>query len=134
MTSPAVLASRVLLNESVPHDLVLHLSGFDVATVQGLGWAGMKNGVLLRITRNAGFHLLVTVDRRMEYQQNIPKSGLALVVLQARSTRLPDLLPLVPALLRPSRKHARARSLTLPHNESLQPTSALWKLAALACF
>ena len=99
MTSPPLQGPRVLLDESVPHDLLLHLSGFDAATVQGLGWAGMKNGVLLRSTREAGFQILVTVDRRMEYQQNIPKSGLALVVLQARSTRLPDLLPLVPALL-----------------------------------
>ena len=89
---------RVLLDESVPHDLLLHLNGFNVVTVQSLGWAGMKNGVLLRAAREAGVQVLVTVDQRIEYQQNIPKSGLALVVLQARSTRVPDLLPLVPAL------------------------------------
>jgi hypothetical protein len=58
----------------------------------------MKNGVLLHAARAAGFQVLVTVDRRLEYQQNIPKSGLALVVLQARSTPVPDLLPLVPRL------------------------------------
>lgn len=91
-------APRVLLDESVPRDLLLHLSGIDAVTVQSLGWAGMKNGVLLRATRDSGFQILVTVDRRMEYQQNISKSGLALLVLQARSTRIPDLLPLVPAL------------------------------------
>jgi hypothetical protein len=37
---------RVLLDESVPHDLLLHLGDFDVVTVQALGWAGMKNGAL----------------------------------------------------------------------------------------
>lgn len=68
-------------------------------TVQGLGWAGVKNGALLRVARAAGFRVLVTVDRRMEYQQDIPRSGLALVVLRAPSTRMRDLLPLVPALL-----------------------------------
>jgi hypothetical protein len=35
----------------------------------------------------------------MEYQQNIPSSGVALVVLEARSTRMTDILPLVPALV-----------------------------------
>jgi hypothetical protein len=90
---------RVLLDESVPHDLVLHLPGFEVLTVQELGWAGMKNGALLRATREAGIRALITVDRRIEYQQNIPKSGLALVVVAARSTRMVDILPLVPALL-----------------------------------
>lgn len=58
----------------------------------------MQNGVLLRAAGEAGFQVLVTVDRRFEYQQNIPKSGLALIVLQSRSTRMPDVLPLVPAL------------------------------------
>jgi len=90
---------RVLLDESVPHDLLTHLRGINAATVQAMGWAGMKNGVLLRTAREAGYEILVTVDRRMEYQQNIPESGLALVVLHASSTRMPDLLPLLPALL-----------------------------------
>jgi hypothetical protein len=71
----------------------------DGVTVQHLGWAGMKNGALLRAARDAGFRILVTVDRRLEYQQNIPKSGLALVVLHVRSTRMPDILPLLPGLL-----------------------------------
>lgn len=91
-------ARRVLLDESVPHDLAAHLPGFAVETVQARGWAGMKNGALLRAARDAGFEVLVTVDRRMEFQQNIPGSGLALVVLLAASTRIADLLPLVPAL------------------------------------
>jgi len=99
VNTPTELVARVLLDESVPHDLLLHLPGFDAATVQALGWSGMKNGVLLRTARAAGFQVLVTVDRRLEYQQNIPKSGLALLVLQARSTRMPDLLPLIPAIL-----------------------------------
>ena len=99
MTIPTEPGLRVLLDESVPHDLLLHLTEFYAATVQSLGWAGMKNGVLLRAAHEAGFQALVTVDRRLEYQQNIPKSGLALVVLEARSTRMPDILPLVPALL-----------------------------------
>ncbi|CAN5318300.1 hypothetical protein BH09GEM1_BH09GEM1_32680 [soil metagenome] len=98
MTTLGALTLRVLLDESVPHDVLLHLTAVDATTVQSLGWAGMKNGVLLRAAGEAGFHVLVTVDRRLEYQQNIPKSGLALIVLQARSTRMSDLLPLIPAL------------------------------------
>jgi hypothetical protein len=71
----------------------------DVTTVQALGWAGMKNGALLQAARAAGYQVLVTVDRRLEYQQNISASGLAVVVLRARSSRLVDLLPLLPRLL-----------------------------------
>ena len=90
---------RVLCDESVPHDVAAALVGHEVATVQGLGWAGARNGVLLRAARAAGYEVLVTVDRNMEYQQNIPASGLALVVLRARSSRVADLVPAIPALL-----------------------------------
>jgi hypothetical protein len=37
-----------LLDENLPHDLIAGLVGHSVATVQGLGWAGTKNGDLLR--------------------------------------------------------------------------------------
>lgn len=89
----------MLCDESVPRDVAAALTGHEVATVQALGWAGMTNGALLRAARDTGWQVLVTVDRRMEYQQNIAASGVALVVLQARSTRVADLLPLVPRLL-----------------------------------
>ena len=59
----------------------------------------MKNGALLRAAREMGFGVLITADRNLEHQQSVARSGLALVVLRARSTRLPDLLPLLPQLL-----------------------------------
>ena len=65
----------------------------------GLGWAGVKNGDLLgRATGR--FDVFVTVDRNLVFQQPIDKLGLAVVILRARSNRLADLKPLVPALLR----------------------------------
>jgi hypothetical protein len=105
------------LDESVPHDLLLHLGEFDVVTVQTLGWAGMKNGALLCAAREAGIQILITADRRMEYQQNIPKSGVALVVLEARSTRMADILPLFPHSLQRCARPASGTSLALPYSE-----------------
>lgn len=90
---------RVLCDESVPRDVAAAIEGHSVVTVQALGWSGAKNGALLRAAREAGFEVLVTVDRNMEHQQRIATSGLVLVVLRARTTRVPDLLPVVPALL-----------------------------------
>jgi hypothetical protein len=89
---------RVLLDECVPRRLRRELSGLDVSHVTSEGWAGRRNGVLLRLMRAEGFATLVTVDRNLAFQQDIPGSGVAVVILRARSNRLPDLLPLVPAL------------------------------------
>jgi hypothetical protein len=42
---------RVLLDECVPRQLRRDLEGFDVKTVQEMGWAGVKNGALLSLRR-----------------------------------------------------------------------------------
>jgi hypothetical protein len=67
--------------------------------VQERGWAGLKNGPLLRLMREAGVEAFVTTDRNLEYQQNVAAAGFAVVVLAAVTNTLEDLLPLVPALL-----------------------------------
>jgi hypothetical protein len=90
---------RVLLDESLPRDLAGAIAGHHVRTVRDEGWAGLTNGELLRVAAEAGFAALLTADRNLEYQQNVRAAGLGVVVLRARSNRLPDLLPLVPALL-----------------------------------
>ena len=42
---------RALLDENLPHDLSGALTGHVVSTVQGLGWAGTKNGALGSVGR-----------------------------------------------------------------------------------
>ncbi|MEI6280244.1 MAG: hypothetical protein WCQ16_12820 [Verrucomicrobiae bacterium] len=63
-----------------------------------LGWDGIKNGRLLALAEKE-FDVLVTMDRNLSFQQSLPKFGIALVVLRARSNRLGDLLPLVPDIV-----------------------------------
>ena len=67
--------------------------------VQSEGWSAVKNGELLRRATAAGFEVFVTPDRKLEYQQNIPQVGLAIVVVRAHTNRIEDIAPLVPQLL-----------------------------------
>jgi hypothetical protein len=60
---------RVLLDECVPRALRNDIPGHEVRTVADIGWAGVKNGELLRLAA-AEFDLLITVDRNLEYQQS----------------------------------------------------------------
>jgi hypothetical protein len=90
---------RVLLDECVPRRLGRELLGHEVATATGEGWAGRRNGDLLRLMVDADFRVFVTVDRNLAYQQNVAVAGVAVIVLHARTNRERDLLPLVPALL-----------------------------------
>lgn len=99
MTEPAAGAApprRALLDECVPRRLKRRLPAHDVAHVRDLGWTGRRNGDLLRLMLGAGSEVFVTVDRNLEYQQNVAAAGVGVVVLLARTNRLADLVPLAP--------------------------------------
>ena len=90
---------KVLLDENLPHELRHHLTGHDAFTVAYMGWAGTKNGALLKLAGAGGFDVFVTMDNGVAYQQNKATLPLAIVILRAPSNDMSDLIPLVPALL-----------------------------------
>ncbi|MBI2371361.1 MAG: DUF5615 family PIN-like protein [Deltaproteobacteria bacterium] len=89
---------RILLDACVPRRLRDSLAGHDVRTAPEMGWGDLDNGALLDAMAGQ-FDALVTVDKRLPQQQLIKDRPFGVVVLRARSNRLSDLLPLVPALL-----------------------------------
>lgn len=89
---------RVLLDECVPRALRNELLGHEVKTVAEPGWAGVKNGALLKLAAK-DFDVLLTVDRNLEYQQNFSGLELAVIVVDAPSNDVAVLRPLMPAVL-----------------------------------
>jgi PIN like domain len=87
---------RILLDECVPRPLKRQLTQYEVKTVTEMGWAGTKNGQLLKKMQDAQFTILLTTDQNLRYQQNLEQAGVAIVVMVANSNRLPDLIPLIP--------------------------------------
>jgi predicted nuclease of predicted toxin-antitoxin system len=87
---------RILLDECVPRPLKRHLPEYDIQTVTEMGWAGTKNGELLKRMQQAQFTILLTTDQNLRYQQNLQQAGVAVVVMRAAKNRIPDLLPLLP--------------------------------------
>jgi predicted nuclease of predicted toxin-antitoxin system len=89
---------NVLLDECAPARLGHLLTGHSVTTVPRRGWAGIKNGDLLKLAEKE-YEVLVTVDRKLSVQQDLTKFDIAVVLIRARSNRLEDIRPLVPELL-----------------------------------
>jgi hypothetical protein len=86
---------RILLDECAPRPLKRELADYEIRTVVEMGWSGKKNGELLKLMSQEGFTILLTTDQNLRYQQNLEQAGVAVVVLIARSNRLPDLVPLI---------------------------------------
>lgn len=83
---------RVLFDENMPRKLRHELPEFAVRTVQEEGWAGLKNGALLRaVTLSSSFDVFVTVDQRLRYQQNIGRLSVGVVVIETFDTTLANL-------------------------------------------
>ncbi len=91
---------RLLLDECVPRKLKDALPGHEVRTAREMGWSGLGNGELLARMRAQRFEAFLTVDQNVEFQQNVKESGIAVIVLAARTSRLKELRPLAPAILR----------------------------------
>jgi predicted nuclease of predicted toxin-antitoxin system len=87
---------KVLLDECLPKKLKHKVKAELVKTVPEAGWAGKKNGELLRLAE-VSFDVLLTNDQNMEYQQNLKNFDLAFVVMVAPTNDIADLLPLMPA-------------------------------------
>lgn len=68
-----------------------------VRTAQEEGWGGFKNGNLLR-RASGSFDVLLTVDQRMQYQQNVAQFDIGVVVVETFDTTLSNLRRLLPEI------------------------------------
>lgn len=89
---------RILLDENIPVDFAAELRGHDVSTVIELGWSGVLNGELMRRAREY-CDVFITLDRNIEFQQNISVLPFGVIVVRAVSNRMVHLRPLAAEIL-----------------------------------
>jgi hypothetical protein len=82
---------RILFDQATPVPLRPYLAGHTVHTAAEEGWDRLRNGDLLNAAEEAGYDLLLTTDRNMQYQQNIEGRKIAVVILSRQ--QWPQLRP-----------------------------------------
>jgi len=87
---------RVLLDENLPRKLK-HGIAADATTVPERGWAGTKNGALLKLAA-ANFDVMLTMDRGIEFQNSLQGLDLCVLVISAPSNEIDTLIPLLPEI------------------------------------
>jgi len=86
---------RILLDGNMDRRLQRLLDiRHEVETVSEYGWNGKKNGELLRLAAKE-FDVFVTMDRNIQFQQNVTAYNLGIIVIQARSSRRQDVEPAI---------------------------------------
>lgn len=92
---------RVLIDECLPAGLMESLAalGHECETVRRAGYGAKKNGELLSLMHGR-WDVLLTSDRNIKFQQNMSGRNVSILILCAKSNRIKDLLPLMPACSR----------------------------------
>jgi len=90
---------RILIDECLPAGLKKSLAalGHECETVRQAGYGAKKNGELLSLMEGQ-WDVLLSNDRNIKHQQNMSGRNVSILVLCARSNRIQDLLPLLPAV------------------------------------
>lgn len=86
---------RVLLDENLPHQLRrFFVDEIEAVTVRYRGWNGKENGELLTMAASE-FDVFITTDQGIPKQQNLENFEIGIILLEAESNRLEDLVPLI---------------------------------------
>ena len=59
---------RILFDHGTPSGIIRALSGHEVTEAIERGWDRISNGELLWLAEDAGFKLLLTTDKNIQYQ------------------------------------------------------------------
>lgn len=91
---------RILLDENLPKRLKQNFPEHEVYTVREREWNGLKNGELLKKLLENDFQVLITFDKKLEYQQNFSRFQITVLTIKAIDNTYLTLKELVPAIKR----------------------------------
>jgi hypothetical protein len=86
---------KIIIDECVPSIVKRGLPDRRIVSVQDMGWAGVKNGELLKLVTQE-FDVFITSDKKLRHQQNLASLELAVILLP--SNQVPVVRGLLPRI------------------------------------
>jgi predicted nuclease of predicted toxin-antitoxin system len=78
---------RILIDECIDPRVKALFDEHDAKTVQEMGWGRLLDGPLLQLAAQR-FDVLLTIDRSIEFQQNLSKLGIGLIVVETPKNQM----------------------------------------------
>ena len=72
---------KILFDQGTPAPLRRFLPDGETTTAAECCWGDLSNGDLIAAAEKAGFDVLVTTDRNLQYQQNLSARRIAIAVI-----------------------------------------------------
>ena len=87
---------KILLDENIPRRLKFDFGDdMEVHTVPEMNWQGKKNGELLGLSVFNGFDCLITLDKNLQYQQNLKGFSIFVIILDVPDSRYQTIQALI---------------------------------------
>jgi len=90
----------ILFDHNVDRRFRKHLAGHEVRTTRELRWDKLENGELIKAAADARFEAFISIDKNIEFEQNLRALPLPVIVLDSKSNALPRLAPFAPLVLK----------------------------------
>jgi predicted nuclease of predicted toxin-antitoxin system len=91
---------KILLDENIPRRIKFDFdAGIEVHTVQEMNWSGKKNGELLGLATFAGFDCFITLDKNLQFQQNLKRFSIFIIILDVVDSKYQTMQPFVVKLI-----------------------------------
>ncbi|MEO8085779.1 MAG: DUF5615 family PIN-like protein [Bacteroidota bacterium] len=87
---------KILLDECLPKRIKASLSSPEAKTVTEMGWNSLRNGQLMKVAIEQGFDMLLTIDKNLEFQQNLKAYQISIVIFDVPRSKIELILPLIP--------------------------------------
>lgn len=91
---------KVLLDECIPVRVKTLFHDIDVKSVNDMKWSSLKNGELLKIASENNFDYFLTLDKNLQYQQNIRKTKIAIIIFDVSTSKIEEIKPLIPKFIK----------------------------------
>lgn len=90
---------KILFDHNVDRRFRKHLPGHKIQTTREMRWDTLANGRLLKAAADAAFEPVISIDKKIEHEQNLRKLPLPVILIDSISNALPKLIPFAPHLL-----------------------------------
>jgi hypothetical protein len=72
---------KILFDNGSPKPIARSLTGHEVTFARRIGWHELGNGELIKEAEEAGYEVLLSTDKNIQYQQNLLGRKIAIVIL-----------------------------------------------------
>ena len=91
---------KILIDECLPKSIKHEFSDHLTLTVREMSWDSKTNGELMKAAMDTGLEVFVTIDKNLQFQQNLKKYNIVVIVLNAFKNELEFLKPIIPVVLK----------------------------------